>query len=178
MNAPVRTDPNDPARRPRSLGRRLQLLLVLLIIPGAAVTIPTLLVTNFFGRQPKLKAKPIPAPVDTSGLAASLDRSANALLPTPAPLTPEPIRVKVRPDRVAARAGKVMQQARSLGGSAVEGLSEPGDQRLYVDLPGGSAAAFRQAVTDNAAPVPPVATPLPGAARDQLEIIIHGDEDE
>lgn len=173
MSAPVRPDPDDPARRPRPLGQRLGLLLILLILPVTAVTVPTLLVTGFFGNHPRPKAAPA-----VDGLGDALDLSAQKLLPTPAPLTPEPLRLTVRPARLAARAAKITTQAQALGGSAVEGISDPGEKHLYVDLPGGRGPLFRQAVLENTAPSPPAGSTAAGAARDQLEVILHGDDDE
>ena len=184
MTAPVRPDPNDPARRPRTLGQRLQLLLVLLIIPGVAVAIPTVFVTGIFGQHPKPKDSPKrppsaqAAPADQNALTAALNHSAELLLPTPAPLTPEPIPVRVRPDHVAARAEKIARQAQALGGTAVEGVSQPGEKHLYVDLPGGTAETFRRALTDNTLPTPSSATPAPNAARDQLEVIVRPTADD
>lgn len=171
---------DDPACRPRPFGQRLQLLLVLLVLPVAAVVIPTIFVTGFFGQRPKAKAPPArPTPAaDVSGLGAALNRSADALLPTPAPLTPEPLAVRVRADHVATRAQKVASQAQALGGAATEGVSDPGEKHLFVDLPAGSADAFRRAVLDNAAPVAPTATPPVGAARDQLEVIVRPTADD
>ncbi len=174
----------DPAARPRPLVQRLQLLLILLVLPVAAVTLPTLAVTGIFGRQPKPKASKAPAHVmptpasDPSGLAAALNHSAETLLPTPAPLTIDPIRVSVRFDHLTARAEKVDHQAKALGGSAVEGISAPGEKHLFVDLPAGRVEAFRKAVTANETPVPPPGTPNTGAARDQLEVIIRSAADD
>lgn len=177
MTAPARQDTDDPARRPRSLAQRLQLLLVLLVLPVTAVTIPTLIVTRIFGQhpQPKSAAHPTatPTPADPYGLAGMLNHTAATLLPTPAPLTPEPIQVKVRAEHVAARADKIARQAQALGGSAVEGVSNPGEKHLFVDLPAGSADAFRRALADNSVPTAPAATPPAGAARDQLEVIVR-----
>ena len=177
MSTPVRSAPDDPARRPRSFGQRLGLLLVLLILPGLAVVLPTTLVTHFFGQGPRPKPTPPSTPA-LSGLDTALNHSAELLLPTPGALTPEPIRLRVRPDRLAARAEKISAQARALGGSAVDGVADPGQKHLFVDLPAGRAAAFRQAVTENTMPAVPADTPAAGAAKDQLEVILHADEDE
>ena len=177
MTASARPDAaDDPARRPRSLAQRLQLLLILLVLPGLAVAVPTVLVTCHFGQRPKPKAPPTPkhvAPRDAGGLTAALNHSAEQLMPAPAPLPPEPFTLKVRPEHVAARAEKVVRQAQALGGSAVEGVSNPREKHLYVDLPAGAADAFRRALADNTLPPPPAATPIPGAARDQLEVIVR-----
>ncbi len=169
----------DPAARPRSFAQRLQLLLILLILPVVAVILPALFVTGIFGQRPKPKPKPpvaraTPAPTpDTSGLTAALTHSAESLLPPPAPLTADTIRLSVRADHVAVRAEKVANQAKQLGGSAVEGVSAAGEKHLFVDVPAGCAEAFRQAVTQNEAPVTPTTTPAPKAARDQLEVVIR-----
>ena len=173
MSTPVRPDLDDPARRPRSFGQRMQLLLILLVLPVAAVLLPTLVVTKYFGQRPKPKKVP-----ETTALAAALEHSAQSLLPTPSPLTPEPIRVKVRPERLTARTAKVASQAEVLGGTATEGLADTGEKHLYVDLPAGRGSLFRQAVLENTSPAAPASAPAAGAARDQLEVIIHGDEDE
>ena len=172
MSSPDRLSaPLDPAARPRPLAQRLQLLLIVLILPIIVVTLPTLFVTGIFGQRPR-HAAPVPTP-DTTGLKAALNLSATSLLPTPAPLTPDTIRVTVRPEHVAARAEKVAGQAKLLGGSAVEGVSAVGEKHLFVDLPAGCTDAFRQAVTSNDPPVAPATTPAPGAARDQVEVLIR-----
>lgn len=182
MSSPDRPSPViDPAARPRSFAQRLQLLLILLILPVAAVTLPALFVTGIFGQRPSPKptpkpkiSHPTPAPTpDTSGLTAALSRSAESLLPAPAPFTTEPIRLSVRADHVAARAQKVTDQAKLLGGSAVEGVSAPGEKHLFVDVPAGFADAFRQAVTKNETPVSPTITPAPKTAHDQVEVVIR-----
>lgn len=181
MTAPDRPDADDPARRPRTLGQRLGLLCILLIAPVAAVTIPTLVVTGFFGQRPgpKAAAHPVTAPkADLNGLGAALNRSAESLLPTPAPLTTEPIQLRVRADHLAARAEKVSRQAQALGGSTVEGVSNPGEKHLYVDLPAGSVDGFRRALADNSLPAPPPAPPAAGTARDQLEVVIRPTADD
>lgn len=163
---------DDPARRPRSLGQRLQLLCVLLLLPAAAVALPTLIVTHIFGQRPAAKT---PAP-DLSGLKDALNHSAEAMFPTPAPLSSDAIVLKVRADHVQARAKKVVGQAQSLGGAAVQGVAAAGEQaHLFVDLPAGRAEAFREAVTKNEPPAMPTtaAASAPGRARDQLEVIIR-----
>ena len=180
----------DPATRPLPLFQRLRLLFILLVLPMAAVTLPTLAITGIFGQRPKpktpaahakpvppkpspLPAKPTPTP-DTSGLRAALDHSAVSLLPTPAPLSPDTIRLTVtRAEHLDARAEKVAGQARLLGGAAVSGVAAAGERHLFVDLPAGRAEAFRQAVTRNEPPVLPAGTPAAGTARDQLEVLIR-----
>ena len=184
MTAPARPDLDDPARRPRTFAQRLQLLLVLLVLPVAAVAVPTVLVTCHFGQRPRPKTSPNPTPAaratptNPTGLAAALNHSAEQLMPTPAPLTPAPIPIKVRPEHVAARAEKVVRQAQALGGTAVEGVSNPGEKHLFIDLPGGTADTFRRALLDNTLPAPPTATPDPTAARDQLEVIVRPTADD
>ena len=183
MSIPARPQADDPARRPRTFAQRLQLLLILLILPGAAVVIPTLVVTGIFGQHPHPKALPKQTPTQTSttdlnGLGAALNHSAETLMPTPAPLTPEPIQIKVRPEHVAARAQKVAQQAQALGGTAIEGVSNLGEKHLFVDLPAGSADTFRQALANNTLPAAPAATPTAGAAHDQLEVIVRPTADD
>ncbi len=187
MSPPVRPDPaplpSDPAARPRPFVQRLGLLLVLLVLPMAAITLPTLVVTHLFGQRPRPRNTPTPPPTDTSGLRQELDRRADGLMPTPAPLTLEPVRISVRdPSHVGPRAEKVRAQAQRFGGTAVEGLAAEGETHLFVDLPAGAADAFRLAVTSNttleilAAPSPP---PGAAAARDQVEVFIRaagGDE--
>ena len=178
MSPSVRPDPpspNDPAARPRPLAQRLGLLLILLVLPAAVVTVPSLVVTHLFGQRPRPKAVPAAA---SSGLRAYLDQNANALMPTPAPLAAEPVRVPVLdPSHVGPRTEKVKAQAQRLGGTAVEGLATDGEKHLFVDLPAGTADAFRRAVTENT-PVESLATPAPpspgtAAARDQVEVFIR-----
>ena len=180
MSAPL---PSDPAARPRTFAQRLGLLLILLVLPMTAVTVPTLLVTHIFGQRPRPKNTPAPTPADMSGLRQELDRRANGLLPTPAPLTVEPIRLSVLdPSHVGPRAEKIKAQAQRFGGTAVEGLAAEGEKHLFVDLPAGSADAFRMAVTSNTTLemlTSPPPSPGAAAARDQLEVFIRaagGDE--
>ena len=182
MSSPDRTPAADPAARPRSLAQRVQLLCILLVIPVAAVTLPTLVVTRIFGQRPKpriaARATPTPTP-DTSGLVAALTHSAETMLPTPAPLSLDTIRVPVRADHADARARKVTAQAAALGGTAVEGMAAAGETKhLFIDLPAGRAEAFRQAVMTNEAPVAPSATPVPGNASDHLEVVIRAAADD
>lgn len=137
----------------------------------AAVTLPTVAVTHRFGQRPRPKNPPAP---DTGGLRRELDRHAAGLLPTPAPLTPAPIRVIVRdPGHVGPRAEKVKAQAQRFGGTAVEGLAADGEKHLFVDLPAGTADAFRLMVLSSQ-PGETVASPAPPtAARDQVEVFIR-----
>ncbi len=177
MSPPVRPDPtplpSDPAARPRSFAQRLGLLLILLVLPMAAVTVPTLMVTHIFGQHPTPKSTP-PSVSDTSGLRRELDRRADNLLPTPAPLVAEPIRVSVRdPSHVGPRAEKVKAQAQRFGGSAVEGLAADGEKHLFVDLPAGAADAFRTTVLSNLAGEILASPPPTTAARDQVEVFIR-----
>lgn len=172
----------DPAARPRTLGQRLQLLCILLLLPAAAVTLPTLVVTRIFGRRPKEKlpahVAPTPAP-DMSGLKDALNHSAETLFPTPPPLSSDTVVLKVHSDHVEARAKKVSGQAQLLGGAAVQGVAAAGERaHLFVDLPAGRAEAFREAVTKNEPPVVPAVTPAPGSARDQLEVVIRAAADD
>ena len=176
MSPPVIPPDPDPAARPRSFAQRLGLLVILVVFPVMIVALPALVVTRIFGQRPRPRAPAAPTPADTSGLRRELDRRADGLLPTPAPLTAEPVRVSVHdPSHVGPRAEKVRAQAQRLGGSVVEGLAAADEKHLFVDLPAGAADAFRRAVADNA---PPETLALPGppsagAARDQVEVFIR-----
>lgn len=172
FSVPPSSDPNAD-RQPRPFAQRLGLLLILLLLPCAAVTLPTLVATHFSGQRPA--AKNSPAASDTSGLRHELDQRASSLLPTPAPLTLEPIRISVREvSHVGPRAETVKAQAKAFGGTAVEGLATGGETHLFVDLPAGAADAFRLAVMSNL-PGQPLASPPPSstAARDQVEVFIR-----
>ena len=185
MSSPVSPDPShptDPDARPRPLAQRLGLLVLLLVVPMAAVTLPSVVLTHVFGQRPRPKAAavlPTPTP-DTTGLRRQLDLQATGLLPTPAPLTGDPIHVPVHdPSHVGPRAEKIKAQAQRFGGTAVEGLAaEEGEKHLFVDLPAGMADAFRRAVDDNT-PVETLPTPAPSpssataTARDQVEVFIR-----
>ena len=166
----------DDARKPRSLADRFRLLLILLVLPAAAVCIPTYLVTHFFGQQPRPKTPP-----DTRSLQKFLQQSADNLLPTPPPLGPADIIVTVRADHLAARLKKISDQAQAFGGSASEGLSTATEKRLSIELPAGRADAFRQAVSTNAAvgPLPPATTANPAAdGKDFVEVVIQATGDD
>lgn len=161
----------DDARRPRSAADRLRLFLILLVLPAAAVCIPTVVVSHFFGQRPA----PKPA-LQTDGLQRTLEQSANNLLPQPSALGPDPITVTTRADRLAARLEKITRQAQALGGTASEGLSTDKEKRLSVDLPAGRLEAFRQAVTGNITPTT-VAGPTP-TGRDYVDVIIRAEGDD
>ena len=178
MSPPVHPDPDA---RPRPFAQRLGLLCILLLLPMAAVTLPTLVLSYFFGQRPRLVIPVAPA-VDTSALRQELDGRADRLLPTPAPLTAEPIRVSVLdPSHVGPRAEKVKAQAKACGGTAVEGLATGGEKHLFVDLPAGAVDTFRLAVSANTtleAPAFPPPTPSAAPARDQVEVFIRAAGDD
>ena len=166
--APVR----DAARRPRSAAQRLGLFVILLVLPAAAVCIPTLVVSHFFGQRPAPKEAP-----HTEGLQRTLEQSANNLLPPPSALGPDPITVAVRTERLDARLKKIISQAQALGGTASEGLSTSTEKRLSVDLPAGRLEAFRQAVTENVMPHPLAIASSP-AGHDYVDVIIQASGDD
>jgi hypothetical protein len=162
-----------------SAPRRLGLLLILLILPVAAVSLPAIFVTLVFGQRPRPAASAVTdKPPDVSGLRNALEQNAQGLLPAPAALSADPIVLTVRAEHVAARAARVSALARQYGGSVSEGLPQAGEKDLYADVPVTASAAFRQALTapPNASPAPPVpaVSPSPaGAAVDHLEVIIR-----
>ena len=164
----------DDGRKPRSLADRLRLGLILLVLPAAAVCIPTYLVSHFFGPRPK-------GPPDTQGLQQSLQQSADNLLPAPPPLGPDAMVVTVRTGHLAARMKKISDQAQEFGGSASEGLSTDTEKRLSVELPAGRADAFRQAVKANAAlgssALSPNARPAT-AEKDFVDVVIRAAADD
>lgn len=161
----------DDARRPRSAADRLRLFAILLVLPAAAVCIPTVVVSHFFGQRPAPKAPP-----HTEALQKTLELSANNLLPPPSALGPDPITVTARADRLAARLEKITRQAQTLGGTASEGLSTAMEKRLSVDLPAGRLETFRQAVTGNVMPTP-AAGPVP-TGHDYVDVIIRAAGDD
>ena len=111
--------PADPDVLPPSPARRAQLLFILIVLPVVAVTLPAIVVTSIFGQRPKVK----PAAVsDVSGLNNALQQSATNLLPTPSALTGEPINLRCRPDRLAARTDRVKELAGAFGGTINEWL--------------------------------------------------------
>lgn len=146
--------------------------LILLVLPAAAVCIPTVVISHFFGQHPA----PKPAP-QTGGLQKTLEQSANTLLPPPAALGPDPLVVTARADRLAARLDKITRQAQALGGTASEGLSTTAEKRLSVDLPAGRLDLFRQAVTGNVMPSPVAGSPAP-AGHDYVDVIIRAAGDD
>jgi hypothetical protein len=190
MSAPVPTDAAGPrpvpAQRdtaPLSAPKRLGLLVILLILPVTAVSLPAIFVTLFFGQKshgpvfalPKiLPPAASPAP-DVSGLRNALEQNAQGVLPPPAALAPDPIILTVRAEHVAARAARVAALARLYGGSVSEGLPKDGEKDLYADVPQSASAAFRSALTARAIADPgPAPAPATAAAPvDHLEIIIR-----
>lgn len=155
--------------------------MILIVLPAAAVTLPVIAITHFFGQRARVTP---PATPDTSILRRELDGRAGNLMPTPAPLAAEPIEIKVHdPSHVGPRAEKVEAQAKAFGGSSVEGLAVASEKHLFIDLPPGTTEAFRRAATENTAldalPRTPAGAPAAGAARDQVEVFIRaaaGDE--
>ena len=170
-SAPV-VPARDDARRPRSVADRLRLFVILLVLPAAAVCIPTVVVSHFFGQHPALKEAP-----HTEGLQKTLEQSAQSLLPPPLALGPDPITVNARADRLDARLKKITNQAQALGGTASEGLSTATEKRLSVDLPAGQLEAFRQAVAANVMPRPLAVASAP-AGRDYVDVIIQAAGDD
>ena len=53
------------------------------------------------------------------------------------------------PSHVDPRAEKIKAQAKAFGGAAVEGLTAVSEKHLFIDLPAGSADAFRRAALEN-----------------------------
>ena len=146
--------------------------MILLLLPAAAVCIPTVVVSHFFGQRPARKEAP-----HTEGLQKTLEQSAQSLLPPPSALGPDPITVTARADRVTARLEKIVRQAQALGGTASEGLSTATEKRLSVDLPGGQLEAFRQAVAGNVMPQPLAVASTP-AGRDYVDVVIRASGDD
>lgn len=167
--------PADPATRPLSGPRRLGLLLILLILPVIAVSLPAILVTLVFGQRPH---PPAAATSDMSGLRQSLEQNAQGVLPPPAGLAAEPIILTVRSDHVAARAARVTALVERLGGSASEGLPKTGEKHLFIDLPATSVAAFRAEVVNTGAASPTAAPAAPGAPVSHLEVIVRAAADD
>jgi hypothetical protein len=189
MSSPVPADatsprpiPARPGTAPLSAQQRLGLLVILLILPVIAVSLPAIFVTLMFGQRPRPASAPAP---DVSGLRNALEFNAQGVLPPPAALASDPIVLTVRPEHVAARAARVTALARQYGGSVSPGLPQKGEQDLYADVPLAASPAFRQALTAPAAstaagapPAAPAAT-QGAAAMDHLEIIIRpADDDE
>ncbi len=164
----------DAAALPPSAARRVKLLFMLIVLPVVAVSLPAILVTMIFGQH----AKPRKAQ-DVSGLHEALQKSADALLPTPSTLTGEPIKLTCRPERLAARAERVVKQADAFGGTANEWLASEGEKHFYVELPAGRAEAFRQSLAGDA-PLAVPASPAKTAAtaKDQVEVFINAKSDE
>jgi hypothetical protein len=185
MSSPVPADatsprplPARPATAPLSAQKRLGLLVILLILPVIAVSLPAIFVTLVFGQRPRPASAPAAAaPPDVSGLRNALEQNAQGVLPPPAALASDPIVLTVRAEHVAARAARVTALARQYGGSVSPGLPQPGEQDLYADVPLAASPAFRQALTAPATAVgtpPASAAPSQGAAAmDHLEIIIR-----
>ena len=174
-SAPTNAPVGDDGRQPRSLADRLRLFLILLVLPAAAVCLPTYVVTHIFGPRPAAKT------IDTGLLQQSLQQSADHLLPTPPSLGPDAIMVSVRADHLEARLKKISDQAQAFGGSASEGLSSATEKRLSVEVPAGNAEAFREAVLTNAAPgsVSPAPSANPAAGgKDYVEVVIRAAGDD
>jgi hypothetical protein len=186
MSSPVPADATSPRplpagadAAPLSVQKRLGLLVILLILPVIAVSLPAIFVTLVFGQRPH-PASPAPAAAapDVSGLRNALERNAQGVLPPPAALASDPIVLTVRAEHVAARAAHVTALARQYGGSVSAGLPQNGETDLYADVPQAASAAFRQALTAPAATAgaspTAAAAPAQGAATmDHLEIIIR-----
>lgn len=175
-NASTRSTPAHPDTAPLSAPRRLGLLLILLVLPVIGVCLPAIFVTLVFGQRPR----PAPAATapDTRGLRQALEFNASAVLPTPAALASSPTIITVRPEHVAARAERVAALARQYGGSVSEGLPQPGEKDLYVDVPVTASAGFLAAVAAPASPGQPLPPAKAGTAMDHLEVIVRAAADD
>ena len=175
--------PAEADTHPLSGPRRLGLLLILLILPVIAVSLPAILVTMIFGQRPRPAAPAATAAVsaapDVSGLRNALERNAQGVLPAPGALAAEPIVLTVRADHMEARAARVETLARQFGGSTSAGLPQAGEKDLYVDLPAAATGEFRAALARAAAPASPapVSNAGPGPI-DHLEVIVRAAADD
>ena len=141
------------ALRPPSLSRRLKLLFLLLILPITAVSLPTLLVTHFFGQRPP-EGRTATALAGFEALRDSLAKSAQATLPDSAATLPTLAELTVPGGATAAetdaRFAGLTHLAERLGGSAVEKPADATGRHLFVELPAttlGKRAVFEQLTT-------------------------------
>ena len=142
------------ALRPASLGRRLRLLFLLLVLPIAAVSLPTLLVSHFFGQRPPA-GKTATALAGFEALRDSLAKSAQANLPDSNATLPAPAELTVPAGsattaEIDARFAGLTHLAERLGGSAVEKPADAAGRHLFVELPTttvGKRAVFEQLTT-------------------------------
>jgi hypothetical protein len=139
------------ALRPASLGRRLGLLFLLLVLPISAVSVPALLVTHFFGQRPP-EGKTATAMAGFEALRASLTKSAQTNLPDSSALLPAPAELTVpaggaTPAEIDARFAGLTHLAQRLGGRAVEKPADAAGRHLFVELPAetfGTRAVFER----------------------------------
>ncbi len=150
--SPARADAD--AARPASLGRRLRLLFLLLVLPIAAVTVPALVVTHFFGQRPP-EGTTASALAGLETLRNSLTKSAQTALPDSGAALQTPAEITVpggaSPAETDARFAGLAHLAERLGGSAVEKPADAAGRHLFVALPAAGAgrerAVFEQLTT-------------------------------
>ena len=194
--APAPNLPVDADALPPTPAQRAKLLLILIVLPVLAVSLPTVLVTCVFGRHPKdggsggivaevgrlFGRHPKEKVFDTGGLHDALNHTAEQSLPTPAALVDEPVRLTSRPERLNARAERVAQLAKYYGGQANEFFASEGEKHFFVELPPGLGTTFRRSLlsgetTPAANDTPPVAAISTGI-KDQVEVFIRVNQDE
>lgn len=147
--APPPSSAEVAALRPASLGRRLGLFFLLLVLPVAAVSVPALVVTHFFGQRP-------PAGTSATALAGfetlrdSLTKSAEATLPDSSAALRAPAEITVpggtSPAETDARFAGLAHLAERLGGSAVEKPADATGRHLFVALPAAAGDGSKRAV--------------------------------
>ena len=126
----------------------------MLVLPIAAMSVPTLLVSHFFGQRPP-EGKTATALAGFEALRDSLTKSAQTNLPDSSALLPAPTELTVpaggaTPAEIDARFAGLTHLAQRLGGSAVEKPADAAGRHLLVELPAetfGTRAVFEQLAT-------------------------------
>lgn len=159
--------PPAPHAAPPSLGRRLGLLMILLILPIGAMSLPTLVVTHFFGQRPAAKQTENASGFDA--LRGSLEKAARESLPdTGLDLGArfDALTLACAPEQADARLEALRGFAERCEGASIEQPADAAGRHLLVELPASAAARFRQLALEGenaAAAAPP--SPPPAAER-------------
>lgn len=161
--------PPPPASSPPSpLGRRLYLLCILLLLPMAAVSLPTLVITHFFGQRPAskqpTKAEEANSAAAFATLRGSLEKAAREGLPDDAGLNFgakfDALTLACPPEVADARLDTLRAFAAQCQGTVLDQPADATGRHLLVELPETNAARFRQLAatgTSNPELTPPAA---------------------
>lgn len=156
-----------PPNAPRPPGQRVALLFKLLILPVVVFSLPTLLVTHFFGQRPAPKTVPAADLAAFGTLRGSLEKAASTGLPDVTldlGTRFDELTLPCPAEAAEARLETLRGLAARCQGNAIEQPADAAGRHLLVELPEVRLTLFRQLATENAPamPPPPAAEPANG----------------